>query len=422
MKRTSWIRGALLAAGACLLLPGRLVIAGPGDQMPDVQAPGDRAPRTVTLEEAVASADRAPEMAAAQAGEQAAEAGVHVARAFPDPEFNFTTNSINAQEAVSVLMPLPWPARGPRIDAATADLQTAGRARDVARSSVRQALRAAWYGLAAAEDRAQAAADRETRAQRNAAAISALLAEGRVARLEEVRANAEVALVQSDRATFDEALRTAGARLATLMGLEPAAAITTGGSRPLPPSLGTVDETVAMAREASPDVRLQVAAADAAAARYALARRLRVPSFGLNAGAEFNDPTQEGTNTFVGVSFLIPLTGPANVAAAAQGQRDQQTALADLGRREAALIAETAWGKARAARLRFEAMDGQVLPAARQTADMTRVAFEEGKVDVFRLLEAERLLSEAAVERADAYEAWGVAHADLLRATAQEGP
>ena len=412
MKRPAWRLRMVLAAGGCLLFSGRLGTA----------APGDEAPRTVTLEEAVASADRAPELAAAQAGEQVAAAGVHVARALPDPEFTFVTNSVNAQEAVSVLMPLPWPARGPRIDAATADLQTAGRARDVARSSARQALRAAWYGLASAEDRAQAAADRETRAERNAAAISALLAEGRVARLEEVRANAELTLAQSDRATFDEALRTAGARLTTLMGLPPETGITTGGSRPLPESLGTLEETVAMAREASPDVRLQVAAADAAAARYALARRLRAPGFGLNAGAEFNDPTQEGTNKFVGVSMLIPLAGPKNAAVAALGQRDQQAALADLERREATLVAETAWGKARAARLRFEAMDGQVLPAAHQTADLTRVAFEEGRVDVFRLLDAERLLSEAAVERADAYEAWGVAHADLLRATAQEGP
>ncbi|HYV86445.1 MAG TPA: TolC family protein [Patescibacteria group bacterium] len=412
MKRPERRHRRLMTAGGCLLLSGQLLMAAPDDQTP----------RTVTLDEAVASADRAPELAAAQAGEQAAEAGVHVARAFPDPELTFQTNSINAQQAVSVLMPLPWPARGPRIEAATADLQTAGRARDVALSSVRQALRAAWFGLAAAEDRARAAADREARAGRNAAAISALLAEGRVARLEEVRANAEVALAQSDHATFDEALRTAGARLATLMGLESGTAITTGGSRPLPESIGTLEETVAQAREASPDVRLQVAAADAAAARYALARRLRVPGFGLNAGAEFNDPTQEGTNTFVGVSLVIPLAGPANAAAAALGQRDQQAALADLGRREAVLTAETAWGKARAARLRYEAMDGQVLPAARQTAEMTRVAFEEGKVDVFRLLEAERLLADAAVERADAYEAWGAANADLLRATAREGP
>jgi outer membrane protein TolC len=121
------------------------------------------------------------------------------------------------------------------------------------------------------------------------------------------------------------------------------------------------------------------------------------------------------------VSLVIPFAGPA-AANQAQGERDQQIALVDLERREAALAAETAWGRSRAAGLRYRAMDEQVLPAARETADLTRVAFEAGKVDVFRLLDAERLLSEAAVERADAYEAWGIAHADLLRTTTEEGP
>src|SRR3989442_15203701 len=167
------VRGSVvLAFGACLLLSMR-----PGKASPEEQAV-----RTVTLEEAVASADRAPEMAAARAGEQAADAAVHVARALPEPEVSLATNSINARESVSVLLPLPWPARGPRIEAATADLQTAGRSRDAARASARQGLRVAWFALAAAEDRAQAAADRQARARREPAAIAAPPAGGGGAR------------------------------------------------------------------------------------------------------------------------------------------------------------------------------------------------------------------------------------------------
>ena len=90
--------------------------------------------------------------------------------------------------------------------------------------------------------------------------------------------------------------------------------------------------------------------------------------------------------------------------------------------RRRAVAAQTAWGATRAARLRFEAIDHDVLPAALQSADLTRLAYREGKVDIFRLLDAERLLTEAEVARADAYEAWGTAHADLLRATARDGP
>ena len=384
-------------------------------------APGDQTLRTVTLEEAVASADRAPEMTAAQAGEQAAEAAVHVARALPDPELSMATNSINARESVSVLLPLPWPARGPRIEAATADLQTAGRSREAARASARQGLRVAWFGLAAAEDRALAAADRESRAGRNSEAIAALLAEGRVARLEQVRADAEAALARSDRASAEEALRTAAMTLVTLMGLGPGAAVATGGARPLPEPEGALEESVARAREVSPDVRLQLAAADAAASRLRLARRLRVPILGLNLGAELNDPTQEGTNRFVGVSVAIPIAAPA-AARVALGERDRENALVERARREAVLAAQNAWGRSRAARLRFEVIDNDLLPAARQTADLTRLAYQEGKVDVFRLLDAERLLSEAAVDRADAYEAWGAAHADLLRSTGRDAP
>src|SRR6267143_4112993 len=168
MRRPAGWDRAVLAASGCLLLSMQSGTAGPGDQPV----------RTVTLEEAVASADRAPELTAARAGEQAAEAGVHVARALPDPEVSLTTNSINARQAVSVLLPLPWPARGPRIDAAKATLQAAGRTREAARASVRQALRVAWFALAAAEERTQAAIDREVRAGRNAEAIAALFVEG----------------------------------------------------------------------------------------------------------------------------------------------------------------------------------------------------------------------------------------------------
>src|SRR4029077_12035400 len=117
-----------------------------------------------------------------------------------------------------------------------------------------------------------------------------------------------------------------------------------------------------------------------------------------------------------GMSVAIPISGAASTVVGL-GEREQQVALLDSARRAASFASETAWGGSRAARLQFEVIDREVLPAARQTADLTRLAYQEGKVDVFRLLDAERLLSEAAVSRADAYEAWGVAHADLLLAT-----
>jgi outer membrane protein TolC len=382
---------------------------------------GDPIARAVTLEEAVATADNAPEIIAARADEVAAAAAIRVARTIPDLELSMTTNTVTARESASVLVPLPWPARRPRIAAATARLLTAGRSREEALATARQVLRAAWFTLAAAQQRVAAATDRETRARRNAEAVTALFTEGRVARLEQVRSDAEAALAVSDRTSAEEGRRTAASILATLMGLPPGAVVTASGPLPVPEPETSIEDAVARARESSPEVRIQEAATEAAAAELRLARRLRVPSFALNVGADWNDPTQEGTNTFAGVSLAIPFAGSAAVGVAV-GERDRQVALLEQARRVAAVAAEIAWGATRAARLRFEAIDHDVLPAARQAADLTRLAYHEGKVDIFRLLDAERLLSEAEAARADAYEAWGTAHADLLRATAQDGP
>lgn len=412
-------RGSILIVlGAGLLLQPAPATAA--DQaIPAAAEPGAPSPRAITLEEAVASADSAPGIVAARAGEQAAEAEVRVAGLLPDLEASFTTNSVTARESASLLVPLPWPARGPRVAAARAGLATAGRARDEARAAARQALRVAWFTLAAAGERAQAASDREARSRRNADAVAALYQEGRVARLEQVRAEAEAALIASERASADEALRSAGAALVTLMGLPTGRAVTTAGPLPTPGPEPPLDELVARARDESPAVRLQAAEAEAAGAQWRLARRLRAPGLGLNVGADWSDPTQPGTNKFAGLNISIPIAGPASTAVAL-GERDRQTALLEQARREAAIDAGTAWGATRGSRMRFEAIVKDVLPAARQAADLTRLAYKEGKVDIFRLLDAERLLSEAEAARADAYEAWGTAHAALIRATARE--
>ena len=372
--------------------------------------------RVVTLQEAVAAADAAPELEAARASERAADASIKLARRLPDPTLSFTTNSVTAREALAAALPLPWPARGRRIDAARAELASAGRGRESARASTRRQLRAAWFALASAEDRARAVADRQLRAQRNAEAVDALFQQGRVARLDQVRAEAEAALALSERAAADEARDTAAAVLAALMHLETSAPLGTGEARPMPEPEGELEACVSRAREASPDVRVQAAEVDAASARWQVARKLQVPAFELNLGVDWNDPTAPGTNKAIGLSFNVPLTGGAS-SAVAEAERDRQMALLAREKRDAGAAAEAAWRATRAARLRYEAIDGRLLPAAREGAQLARLAYREGKADVFRLLEAERLLSDAELARADAYEAWGVAGADRLRAT-----
>jgi len=399
------------AAGFFLLLFAAVAMAWPGEETE----------RALTLQEVVTSADQAPELIAARAGEAVAEALVRVSHKTSDLEVSMMTNSVTAHEAAAVLVPLPWPARGRRIEAATAHLATATRTREEALATARQALRTAWFTLAAARERAAAAADREARARRNAEAVSALYEEGRVAHLEQVRASAEASLALSERVSEEERHRGAAAALLTLMGLDPKESVSAAAPLPAPEEEPSLEESVVRAREGAPAVRTQAAAAEAAAAEWRLAQRLRAPGLGLILGADWSDPTQSGTNSYAGVRLIIPVAGSAITAAAASA-RDQQAALLEQARREAEVAVQSAWRSTRAARLKFEAIDQEVLPASQQAADLARLAYQEGRVDLFRLLDAERLLTEAQVSRADSYEEWGTAHAELLRLTAQDAP
>src|SRR5262249_33982296 len=156
--------------------------------------------------------------------------------------------------------------------------------------------------------------------------VTTLYDQGRVARLEVVRSGAEAAQADAERGAALESQRSAGAALATLMGLLPGSVVHAAGPLPEPEEEMTLAEGARRAREESAAVRLQAAEAEAAEAQWRLARRLRAPGLGFNAGAELNDPTLPGNNYFAGMTFTIPITGPAG-AAAALSERDRQALL-----------------------------------------------------------------------------------------------
>ena len=130
-------------------------------------------PRRIQLAEAVAAAEHLPELFAAQAGERAAAAAVRVAGAFGEPSLGFQTNSVTAKEAASVSWALPL-TRGARVAAARAAVVLSARSRAEALAAARALLRVAWFSLAAAEQRAQAVAERTLRSERNADAVVAM--------------------------------------------------------------------------------------------------------------------------------------------------------------------------------------------------------------------------------------------------------
>lgn len=378
------------------------------------------APRVISLPEALQAADRLPDLTAAEAALRAAEAGIKAAGRWPDPAFTFATRSITAKESYALSMPLPWPGRGARIEVARANAFLAGTDREAARLLARRALRLAWFNTAAREDMATAAMDRAERVKGTAGAVTALYDAGRVALLELSRARAAAAIAAADEVQVEEEHRIAESVLRRLLGVESPQRIRV--ERPLPafeasPDLEAV-LTVALVH--SPAARAAEARVRSAEAAVRLASALRFPGVAVAAGADRNDPTQPGTDRSIGVSLTVPLgAGPA--LAIARGERDRAIALRDQAKREIADAVEQAWRTAHAARTRYEALLKDALPDARQAADLAQVAYREGRSDIFRVLDAERALAEARAALADAYLAWGVAHADLLTAMGEDG-
>ena len=242
---------------------------------------------------------------------------------------------------------------------------------------------------------------------------------GRVALLEPSRARADAALSAADQAQAEEEQRIAESLLRRLLAISPTQRIQV--ARPLPAFETEPELEVAMnaALAQSPAAKAAEARVKLAEAAVRLASALRFPGIAVGVGADRNDPTQPGTDRSIGVSLNVPLSsGPA--LALARSDRDRAVALRDQSRREIADAVEQAWRSSRGARLRYEALQKDALPAAAQAADLAQVAYREGRSDIFRVLDAERALAETRSGLADAFLAWGVAHADLVNAMGEE--
>jgi cobalt-zinc-cadmium efflux system outer membrane protein len=396
-----------------------LLAASAGIRAEDV--PGTPVPRVVTLDEALRAAESIPDVVAARATARVAEAGIRSAKAPGEPSASIGTHSVSAKESLQVTVPFRWGGqRSAAVGEAKAARDASNLRSEAAIATARRACRVAWFTLAANEDRLRAATELVTRSETNRRAVADMLEVQRTSRLEAARATAAAAIATAERAGAEQAVIAASAELRALLGSSDFR-LSAGAERPMPPPEGTMEPWLERARAASPDLVVAQAEVRAADAHVERASREKRPSTWLDAGADFNDPTQPGTDLLLGLGITFPTRGRAALEAA-HAERDRAAALLELARRRVEADVETAWSAARAARQRFEAVDGVALPAAGEAAELTRIAYREGTLDLFRLLDAERALAQTERDHADAYLQWGAAFADLERLAPQGAP
>jgi len=378
-------------------------------------------PRVVTLDEALAAAESVPEVVAARAMERAAAAGIRDARAPGDPSLSLATRSVSARESLSVSIPFRWGGqKGAAVSQAEAELVKKARSLEAAIALARRACRVAWFTLAGSEDRLRAETDLLARSETNRRAIADLFELQRASRLDSVRATTEAAMAKASRTSAEQGVIAASAELRALLGLSDGR-LTAGEGRPTPPPEGPLEAWRERAHGGSPEVQVAEAELRAADARVTRKARDKRPATSLTAGADWNDPTQPGTDALLGLGITFPTHGRAGLDAA-HAERDRAAALLDLARRRAEVDLESAWSAAGAARQRFEALDQVAGPAAAEAAELTRVGYTEGKLDLFRLLDAEHALADARRDHAEAYREWGVAFAALERLVPESHP
>jgi outer membrane protein TolC len=374
--------------------------------------PGTLPPRVVTLDEALASAESVPELIVARANERIATAGIRLAKVPGEPSLTLATHSVSARESVALSIPFRWGGqKASAVSAAEAELQAATRSREAAMAIARHACRVAWFTLASAEDLLRAASESAARSERIRQALADLLEVQRASRLEAARAAADAALTRAARARAEQTVIAASGELRALLGLS-GSRLSAGEARPTPPSEGALESWRERARTFSPELAVAQAELKAAESRAERLSRERRPTATLEAGADWNDPTQPGTDASVGLGLTFPTRGHAawDVALA---ERDRAAAQYVLASRRVAPDLESAWAAVAAARERFEAVDQVARPAAMEAAELTGVAAREGKLGLFQVLDVERALADAQRDRADAYRDWWLAYADL---------
>ena len=374
----------------------------------------------ISLQEALARAETAPEIEAAVADSAFFAAAADGARAFPNPLLALGYSRSTPRYHVEAELPLDYPwLRGPRIESATARAASVGLGTDVARATQRYRVELAYAEAAGArallelsQQAVQADADLVRVAEARQASGDAAALDVAVAR---------IALGASRSALVTDSLSAEDAAfgLQSLLGMTQEVLLAF-------PSDSLADLWAPMNASTPPPLRLAGADSLLSAERAALslARRSRFPAPALRFGFETGDPggTEKGFLPTVGVSIPVPVfdRGGASVTQAEAAVRRAEAGRSAVLREIEAVRAKTErrW---RAARDRLVA-DVSAVESALQVASLAQDAYREGAYPLASVLEARRGAREALARRIqDLVEARSAAAARRFAATAGGG-
>lgn len=354
----------------------------------------DETAEPVSLVEAQRRAQAmAPDVVLAVARADLTRADVDVAGILPSPRLNVgtTTSAAVLTGSLSMFFPL-FGQRGKAMDAAEAQVRVAEAGTDVTRLDARLAVTLAWLDLWQLQEESRIANDNADRHDRILDMAKQRFSEGAAPRLEVLRAETDARRTRAEVSALEAQVTAASSRLAVLLGSSDLPKIQ--GDPRLVETVPDLAQLDAMANEHPLLVRARLSrsAADAAIARE---RRTRVPLVGAQIGGSFFERYPPPSND---VSFQLMVDLPIfNGALTDRAIRARQTAQVELQTMTLQLQSRIASARSDyvASVRRQDAQIHQVLPTARETADLSQEAYRSGGLDLTSALATEQALSDA---------------------------
>ena len=369
----------------------------------------------------------APELLAAERRRQIAAAEIDVAGTVANPTFAVTTARETARLSTSVSLPLPlFGQRGAAVRTANANAQIVAAEGQIASRDLVWSATTAWVDAWEASERSRLIVGSAADAKRLLDIAAERFQSGSAPRLDVVRATADEARARADSEGAQRLVAAAGARLAVWLAKDPTAAPEVTGTPGVPaalPPLIALEASVEGHPAAARD-RAQQISADA---QLTLERRLRFPIVSAQLTVNQGDPTlprdgngNPATDIIGGASFDLPLLnqrgGFIKRAKAQRTLADAQLAI-DIAHLRAEIA--DAYHRTEAAAARSRELAEHALPAMEDARTMTEESYRAGRVDLVRVLEAQRAVVETRLAEVDAIADWARSFADLERAGGQ---
>jgi cobalt-zinc-cadmium efflux system outer membrane protein len=354
----------------------------------------------LTLDRALALADRAnPQLRAAEAAVQGAEAGIVTARQRPNPEFssNFGRQNNSKDSAIpgqlgwmSVAQPWEWSSvRRARAGVAGMARDSASFSLNETRLAVRAAVKQAFYEVLRRDAEVDVAEENLRNIEELRRRVEVQVQVGEAARLELTRADAELATSKIQLRSAELRLSTAIAGLRAAIGapldqFKPEGALAT---RTILPPLSELRDQVLARHPGLAQAQAEIRRADA---QLGLEKEMRKPIPTVRTDFE---RMPDAKTVRLGITVPIPAWNrrQGEIAQAAAALR-QASATADQRRLEITAALERAYGIYEVANEQVAALEEGALRQAEAALQASEAAFRFGERGILEVLDAQRVL------------------------------